>query len=322
MVLSALLCATLVPNDEIELARVFTKGQKLSYEVKSHIMTEFKSGEMAFYLPQEFDVNYTFTMAVQEAKPDGFAVVLYERPSMTFIDGETAESPPKSKVEKVGLKYKLNLSPINEITEVTDLNPKKDEKKKDGDKSLRLLAPAPAAQDSIVGNMVRELNSLALFTGSIDSSLDFSPKLPLDAVKPGDTWKKTVSYQPRQIKGTEKQAVQRLDYTFTYDGLADSNGQKVHRITASLDLDTDAAKFLNQVMGTKPEESGLSELRLKMKNKITFDLDLKTLTTLRANGESTGGFTLTAKRDGDEQTYDEKITGRSSMKLVSNTAGG
>jgi len=302
--------------DEVELARKMTTGEKLAYEVKSNLMAEIKAGDMSFFLPQEFDVNYKFTMTVENARPDGFATVLYERPTMTMIDGETAERPPKETVEKIGWKLRLTLSPINELTDVKDLSEKKKKDGKSGDGRIRLWgAPVAPIQDGGVGRMIQELNSLAMFVGNLDSSLDFSPKLPFDSVKPGSTWKKTVSYQPREIKGTDKQAVQRLDYVYTYEGLADSGGKKVHRVTAKLDLDTDAAKFINQSMGTKPEESGLKELRLRMKANLSFDLDSETKTTLRAEGASEGGFAIvTTQRD--EPVYEEKIKGHTTLRLV------
>ncbi len=53
--------------------------------------------------------------------------------------------------------------------------------------------------------------------------------------------------------GIEPQAVQRLDYVYSYDGVVDSNGQKVHRVTAKLNLDTDAAPYINSFMGRRPE---------------------------------------------------------------------
>ncbi|MBS1714293.1 MAG: hypothetical protein JST30_08135 [Armatimonadetes bacterium] len=318
----SLIALLLLPGqDEVELARKMTTGEKLDYEVRSNLMAEIKAGDMSFFLPQEFDVNYKFSMTFENARPDGFATVLYERPSMTLIDGETAERPPKQTVEKIGWKLRLTLSPINELTDVKDLSEKKKDGKdgkdgKGGNGQLRAVGRLPrSVQDGGIGRMIQELNSLAMFVGNLDSSLDFSPKLPFDSVQPGATWKKTVSYQPREIKGTDKQAVQRLDYVYTYEGLADSGGKKVHRVTAKLDLDTDAAKFINQSMGTKPEESGLKELRLRMKALLTFDLDKDSKATLRAEGASEGGFAIVTT-DRDEPVYQEKIKGHTTLRLL------
>ena len=311
----------LARQDQVELSRTFTTGQTLSYNVKTHLLAEEKNIAMSFFLPQEFDVNYAFTMKVEDAKPDGFATVLYERPTMTFIEGETNEAPPKTTVNKSGWKLRLTLSPINEITDIKDLSEKKkDDKGGKGDKGGGYLFRDgiinKAAQSNFIGKMIQELQSLAMFVGGLDSALDFSPKLPLDDIKPGDTWKKTVSYQPRELKGTEKQAVQRLDYTYTYNGLADAEGKKVHRVTAVLDLDTDAAKFINQAMDTKPEESGLKELRLQMKATIVYDLDEKTKTTLKATAESKGGFSIFVTQSPDQAVVEEKMAGKSVMTLA------
>lgn len=317
--LPLLVAATaLAHQDEVELSRKFTSGQTLAYSVKTHMLAEEKGYGMSFFLPQEFDVNYDFTMKIEDARPDGFATLLYERPSMTFIDGETNDKPPVTTVNKTGWKLRLTLSPINEITDLKDLT----EKKKDGkDGQLALWTTAFGSprrpEQDFIGRMIQQLRSLAMFVGNLDSSLDFSPKLPLDDVKPGSSWKKTVSYQPRELKGTDKQAVQRLDYTFKYDGLVDSGGKKVHRVTANLDLDTDAAKFINQAMQSTPEESGLKELRLTMKATIVFDLDEKTKTTLKATAESKGGFSIFVTQRPDEAVLEEKMTGKSVITLTS-----
>lgn len=300
----------------IELYRQFKAGEKLTYAVESHILTEQQQYGFPYFLPQEFDIKYGFTIAVKEMKADGFAELEYLRPTMTFIDGETAELPPKSKTEKVDWRLLLTLSPINEVTNVRDLNPPKPPTGGTG----RLSAITPGRfgslrQDS-VGRMIGELHSLALFAGNLDSALDLSPKLPVDEAVPGDTWQRTVSYQPRQLKGTDRQAVQRLDYTYTYEGLVESGGKKVHRITGKLSLETDAAKFINQSLGMKPERSGLKALNLKLDTTIRFDLDEKTKHTLRAVGESTGGFTIEVTQL-DGPALVEKITGRTEMRLVS-----
>ncbi len=303
------------PQDEVELVRKFTTGQTLNYEFKTHLEDEAKAAGWAFFMPSEQDVNYGFTMKVEDARKDGFAVILYERPVMTFIDGETADHPPRTKVEKVGLKVRLTLSPINEITDAKDLSPKKP-----GDSGGGLYsfsAPSAVAQTDIVTKMVSELNALAMFIGNLDSALDFSPKLPLDDVKPGATWQKTVGYQPRDIKGTDKQAVQRLDYTYTFDGLVDSDGKKVYQVTAALDLDTDASKFLNQVMGMTSDESGLKELKLQLKTKIVYLLDQVTKNTLKATAESKGGFSITTTDDPDTPAFQQRMTGRSTLVLKS-----
>jgi len=319
--LTAIAAFLLAPvQNEVELVRTFTTGQTQTFEVKSHILTEGKSAEMSFYMPEEFDVNYGFTLKIEQARPDGFAVLVYERPTMNLIEGETSDHPPKTTIEKTGWKSRLTISPINELTDVLDLSPKKPVKGKDGNggKGVFLVGRMfGAGQDGGIDQMIQELHSLAMFIGNLESSLDFSPKLPLDTVKPGGTWKKTVSYQPRELKGTDKQAVQRLDYTYKYEGLVPLDGKRVHRVTAVLELDTDAAKFINQLMGMKPEESGLKELRLQLTTKIVFDLDEKTKTTLSIVADSKGGFKIVTTENPETPVFEEKITGKSTLRLVS-----
>ncbi|MBL8064439.1 MAG: hypothetical protein JNM34_01145 [Chthonomonadaceae bacterium] len=313
--LSVLLVSSIMQTaPEVELLRKFSTGTTQNYSVHSHIISEIKEEGMSFFLPMEFDLKYAFSIKVEEARKDGFAVVLYQRPTMTFVDGETADHPPRTKDEKVDYKVRMTLSPINEITDVTDLNPKKKESNK-GFKVLTNLTKAPR-QDGLF-SMIQEVRSLAMFSGNLDSSLDFSPKLPLEEVKTGDTWKKTVSYQPRELKGTGKQAVQRLDYTFTFEGLQEWNAKKAYVIRANLDLDTDAAKFIHQITGTNPETTGLKEVRLKLKNDIKFYLDEKTFSTMFAEAVATGGFKIVASDQPDEPVYEEKVTGKSTLKLLS-----
>jgi hypothetical protein len=302
--------------EPVELYRQFKAGEKLTYALDSHILTEQQEYGFPFFLPQEFDIKYGFTIAVKEMKADGFAEVEYARPTMTFIDGETAETPPKSKTEKVDWRLLLTLSPINEVTNVRDLNPPKPPPGTAKKLAIRLPSRLGLARQDTVGQMIGELHSLALFAGNLDSALDLSPKLPVDETAPGETWKRTVSYQPRELKGTDRQAVQRLDYTYTYDGLVEEGGKRYHRVTGKLSLDTDAAKFINQSLGMKPEQSGLKSLKLKLDTTIRFDLDEKTKHTVRAVGDSTGGFTIEVTQL-EGPALIEKITGRTEMRLVS-----
>ncbi len=302
--------------DEIELARSFTKGQIMVYDVKSNLQSEIKEGEMSYFLPVEVDINFQSTSRVQDVK-DGFASILYERPEMVIIDGETADSPPKTHVEKIGVKALLTLSPINEVTDVKDLSDKKGVKKS----GLSLLAIhrdySNNSKQDFISSLVGNLQQMALFIGNLDISLDLSPKLPVEPVKPGDTWKKTVSYQPQSLKGTDKQAIQRLDFVYKYEGLKEVDGRKVHQVSASLDLDTDAALFLNQVLGMKPEESNLKEVRMVYKSRLVFDLDEKTKMTLSATGESAGKFDIILNSDPNNPIHQQKFKARNKLKLVS-----
>jgi len=313
--LTAVAFAAFLNQGDIELQRKFTQGQKLTYQVKSHILVEHSEINLPIGIPEELDINYESSLLFKEVKPTGFATVEYRRPTMVEITGETAQSAPKSKTEKVDINYTMQLSPINEITEAVKLEDKKGGTSKLMRSYTALPVAPPTAQ--LIGQFSGELYRLALWIGSMETSLEFNPKLPFEDVKPGDTWKRTVSYQPQALKGGKgKQAVQRLDLTYKYEGRAQVNGKEVERITATVKLDTDAAPFVNQLLDMKPGESGLKALKLKMDSNLVFDLDPKTLLTLTAKSKSKGSWSLYLTRFGDQPRVEEQITGESSLKLA------
>jgi hypothetical protein len=307
--------ALFVPAQTVDLNRVFSKGEKQTYSVEASLLIESRQGNLKTFLPEDYGVEYKFTTEVTELKADGICEMRYKRPTMTEISGETPESPPKRKVTPIKMDAVLTVSPINEILNFKDMNPPKTPPKKGGGLlAMGTLPIAPVAQ--IPSQFQQEIFRLALFLGSMDSSLDLSPKLPLDEVKVGETWKKTVGYSPQVLKGKDgKSAVQRLDYTYTYRGIVDSDaGQKVHRVTADLKLDSDIAPFMNDLMGLKPEESGLKSMKLKLDATITFDLDLKTRRTLLAVAESNGGMSVVLTQQPNEPFAEIRLKGRTTMQ--------
>jgi hypothetical protein len=333
MILStfALAAALAAPQDgkAVTLARVFPKGEKLAYSVTSNLQVETRPYGIQTFMPEEMDLNYKFTTEVKQLKNDGVAIVRYTRPTMTQVDGETYERPPKTTVEKVNFNYDLTLSPINKILEMKDLNPPK--KPKPGGTggggalshfATRNLASMQGSLQAVMGQFISDLYRLALNVGSIDSAMDFSPKLPLDDVKVGDTWKETVSYQPQKLKGKDgKQAVQRLDYTFTYKGAVKVNGKPFERVTATLDLNTDLGAFLNQLMDTKPDESHLKSIPIQLKQTIDYDLDPATKRTVFAVSKSEGGFSINIT-DLTVPVQEERLKGATTLRLVTIGATG
>jgi hypothetical protein len=302
--------------ETVELERVFVKGEKSQYSVESVLNMESRQYGLNTFMPEDLDINYKFTTEVLALKTDGYCEMSYKRPTMTTIEGETAESPPKTKVDKVGIDLRLDVSPINEITKVVDLNPPKPPAKTPPKKDGLWMGPkGPAAVQ--LGQFTQEIFRLALFLGSLDSSLDFSPKLPFEPVKVGETWKRTVGYSPQALQGKEgKSAVQRLDYVFTYAGVQESGGKQVHRVTANLALDTDIGPFINQMMGTTPEQSGLKSMQLKLDATIDFDLDLKTRKTLKAVAQSKGGITVMITQLPNSPAEEVRLKGRTVMQLL------
>jgi len=308
----------------VKLNRTFIKGEKLRYDVKSTINAEARQLGLETWMPEDFDIQYQFTTEVVEMKADGIADLKYLRPTTTEIAGETAARPPQKKIDKTNLDMLLTVTPVNEILKIKDLA-KKDPPAKPAAKPkppVRWIVPETGLppQDTlsqILGTFVGEIYRLSLFLGPLDSSLDFSPKLPFDEVEVGETWKRTAGYSPQKLQGKgDKLAVQRMDYTYTYVGVLESQGKTVHRITADIELKTDLAEFVHQTYGVKSDVTGLKEIPLEFKGKLEFDLELKSHRTLRAFGTSEGGYKVMVVQLPNQPVQEEKFKGRTILKLV------
>jgi hypothetical protein len=311
MLTAALIALAAGPTVEpVELVRTFTQGESYTYEVRSFLQLETKEYPLAYYLPSLVDLNYDFTAKVNKVRPSGFAEIYYERPEMIQIDGETAERGPLTTKEKIDWKINLVLSPINEIIEMEDLTPKKDD---GGTTPLFFNSVETAAPQGGGMDIIGEIQRLALFIGSLDSAIDFSPKLPFDEVEPGDTWERTASYQPQKTR-SGKTEVQRLDYVFTFDGVKDWKGIKIYQITSKLELDSDAAPWLNRLMRVPEGRETLMKMPLKLEAKIIYRLDMETKRTLSAFAESNGGWEMFMRGDGLKATVSQKIKGRTTLK--------
>ncbi|HEY3781823.1 MAG TPA: hypothetical protein VGL56_12120 [Fimbriimonadaceae bacterium] len=287
-------------------------GEKLSYSVKSHVQVEVRQVGLETWLPNDLDLNYTFTEQVTEIKPGGMMAIHYKRPTMTVIQGETYDTPEKTTVDKLNLDYGLTVSPINEIVAEKDLNPQKPK----GSAYIHLHSKSGWKQGAAsILDFVGEIYRLALNTGSMDGSLDFAPKLPLDDVKPGDTWKKTVGFSPQKLKGKNKNAVQRLDYTYTYVGVMDSNGKNVYRVTADLSTSSNLAEFFFEATGLNSEDTLIKAIPLNLKQHIDFDLDMKTGETLHAQSQATGGFSIQTT-ESEQALHEERFKGGTELNLL------
>jgi hypothetical protein len=314
--------ATAPPTEQvapIQLGRVFQKGQRLAYEVRSNLQIEQRQFGLHTFIPSELDINYDFTLEVQEMKADGIAQVLYLRPTMTQIDGETYAAPPKTTVHRTNIRLQLDVSPINEILNIRDLNPPSPAPARpDASRALMASGLQGAPEIPVISRYIQELYRLALFIGALDSGMDFSPKLPYEEVRPGATWRRTVGYQPQRLPGaTGETVVKRLDYTFTYDGIVESGGRRVHRVTATLGLDTDAAPMLNQMVPGGAATTGLSRAELKLSARIRFDLDLESMHTILAQAESEGSTRIFATQLGNEPALEDRFRGRTTLRLAS-----
>ncbi len=328
LVLAILLSGNTAQAKPIELTRKFTTGEKLSYFARAQFTEEERSGSLQTFIPHDEEINYRYTMTVQKMKADGIAEVLYQRPTMNIVMGDTAQSAAKTMTEKLDLKFLLDISPINEVVGQKDLNPKKP-KKEDGLRNrpelVRILRQGSQSDGVALGllfSFVGEIQRLAFFVGPLDSGLDIAPKFSFDEVTIGSTWKKTVGYSPQKLKGQgDKQAVQRLDYTYTYMGVMKSKeGKDIQRIQAKVKLDTDLVDYGRQLAGGSSSSSFLKSVPLKFEGVIDFDLDMATLHMVKAVAESKGSFSIQAK--GAEQAIMEnRFQGSTKVKLEGRSIG-
>jgi hypothetical protein len=300
----------------IILERKFEKGEKLTYRVRADLGIQTRAGELVTFIPQDEGIEYDFTIQVNGIKTDGIADAVYDRPIIKVILGETFDQPQKTVVEKVGTKYQMGISTINEVLNVNDLNPPK---KKTNSLTLDRIHRATLAKraQAMFDSFIDEVRRLSVFVGPLDTSLDLNPKFPLDAVVPGDTWKKTVGFQPQKLKGAGgKQAVQRLDVTYTFEGNAKRGQTEVRLVVATLKLDTDLSEFLNQEAEVTSEETGIKKFPLRLDATVKYDLDPVSGRTLGAEATSTGGFELVLTEDDSRPMVEEKFKGRTTLSLL------
>lgn len=308
---------TAAPAAPVTLERKFRKGDVLNYEVVANLQAETRELGLNTFMPHDIELRYRFSTEVLAMKADGIAEVRYRRPTFTERQGETYDEPAKTNVERVNQVLKLTVSPINEVLSVTDEAPKKPAPRRPGGLFFMNRQDSPADQLApLIGRFLTDLYRLSAMVGSFDSGMDFMPRLPLDAVKAGDTWERTTSYQPRSLGSGGRQAVQRLDTKFTYRGLVSVNGQNVHRVDAELKLDTDLAAFVNQMLEVKPDESNLKSIPLKLTQNVRYDLDPKDLRTLRAVAETEGGFQIVVNQFPNEPVQEERVKARTVMRLL------
>lgn len=298
----------------IELRRVYKAGQRLTYAVKAAYTEESRGGNQITFLPQGYEQSYTFLLDILKLKADGFADARYRRPKFVFTIGDTAERGPVARVLDRNQVVRLQLSPINEVTDIVDETPKK--KTQSFRAAGRRLQQADGATFGLYQQFSQEIAQLSFFLGGFDSSLDLAPRLPIEEVAPGDTWKRTVGYAPQKIKGEKaKQDITRLDYLYTYVGIIPSNGKKVHRITATLKLDTDVAEFGRQLAG-EGGRNVLSKAPITLDASIEYDLDLKTLDTIRAVARSQNSSKLYV-RGIPNPVQETRAKGTTTLTLVS-----
>lgn len=306
------------PAAEVLVNRKFVKGEYNSYRMNALLVVELKQKGLETFIPTETGYEYAFNTQVHSIDPDGNASMRYDRGPTYRIDQDFANGTNKRVKESDALKYDIILTPINHFIEAKEVKPATKPGAKPTAKFFRPVQGMPGGiqlTDILAGQYISDLYRLSLFVGSLDSSFDFSPKLPEEPIKVGDTWLATVSYQPQKLSGTNRQQVQRLDMTYRYDGPMTVNNKKIERISATLGLDNDLVPFINQTYGMSTSESPLKSFRLKFDSKLTFDLEPKTFKTLRGQAISNGLVVVQLK--GEDGNYGErKITGESNFVLL------
>lgn len=307
------------------LQRTTKAGEKLKYSVKSFLQLETREIGLDTFIPETVDIVYDFTADAVKEKADGIFDFHYKRPTMSVTDGETADSPRKTTVEKSNFDLMLTVSPINEFLEIKDLAPKPATPKKTGGGGIRPFGVKPIGQQDVVlggfvGQFISEVQRLALFIGSLDNAIDFQPKLDFREVSPGDTWKRTVSYSPQKLQSKNgKTVMQRLDYVYTYKGVVESGGQKVNRVSAALKMSSDLVQYVKDNFDVSEVKFGFNELSFHLDAQIDYDLDLKTGHTLKALAKSDGGFRIVVTQYPDDPIVEQKLKGTTKLTLVSKT---
>ena len=245
---------------------------------------------------------------------DGNASMRYERGPTYQINTDPETLAAKKNKESDPFKIDLVLSPINHFIEIKEVKAPAKYSPKLNVMLQQQISPTDITQ-IFAGSYIMDLYRLSLFVGSLDSSFDFSPKLPEDPIKVGDTWLNTVSYQPQKTGAGPQTMVQRLDMKYRYDGQKTVNNKKVERISATLSMDSELTSFINSQYGMSASESPIKGMRLTFKSDVTFDLEPKTFKTLRGQALSNGTVKLDWK--GEEGTFAErKWTGESNFVLA------
>ena len=309
LALATLLRPYAAQDAAVTLERKFVKGETRKYQVRSHLTIETDETGSPVAIPEEVSFEYDFTSKVTDVMQSGFAAIDYRRPALVQIDGETFDAPPRSHALTSNEHIALTLSPINEVTEMKTVSGTHATLMFRREEPTTLLQALPFSTS---------LYQMAVMIGGPDSSIDFNPKLPFEPVAPGATWKRTVSYTPQSLKGNAsgKQAVQRVDMTYTYVGRKTVGGATVVRIEGALNLDTDVTRFVADSMGLPMDRSPVKSLKVVLHGKILFDLSPADLHTIRASATSNGDYLLMVQRGNQMLQVHQKITGTNKLKSV------
>lgn len=318
----ASLAVAAVQDAPVVLERKFTAGDRFVYKFNTKTFSDDRDYQFDMFMPNTQESMYTATTDVLEVKPSGAVVCRWVVSDAWFILGENASRDEMRIKDKEGADYRVEVTQVNDILDMRDNRPPKPEKnapKTEADWMRSLMAAAvQPTLDQWVGQYVGPIYQLAGFTGGPYSGLDFAPKLPLDEVKVGDTWKKTVGFSPQKLRNDKdkKMAVTRLDYTYTYRGLVEEDGKKYLKITSACSLKTDVNDFLGQLMGSQ-ENSPMSKAPLTWDAKVEYWLDPVTLHTINIEASSEGKFEMWVKEIKEQAYQESRLRSKASYKLVS-----
>ena len=311
----------------ITLNHIYFTGQTSQYRIRAKLHIEERNANLLTFMPSNNIFKYDFYLRTLNVEA-GNGTIRYYRPSISQLVDDGSSIDPKPHVTKLKMKADLVMSPINAILDDTDLSKKSAPKKKKSpihsNQPLFVLSKNMSyRQDGLnpLLGFVQQVELLAVYIGGPGSSLDFAPQFSLYPVKVGDTWKQTVGYQPQNLAegaGKQKSVVQRLDLIYTYRGDSTYRGKPVRLVTATIDLKTDLAKFVEDQFRESESVSHLKSFPLHLHEEMSFYLNPKTDQTIAADVHSTGGFKILTTFS-PNPVEEMKLRGKNHMYLLSNS---
>jgi len=247
-------------------------------------------------------------MKVEKLKPDGIADVRFQREKISVRSGETFESGPKTEEIKTNENLVFTLAPTNQILSVRDESKKPPLPAQWATAAGSLSAPV---QD-MISSWIAQMHQLAGFVNFFDRG----PILPEQPVEVGATWEETVGYAPIVVeKGADKGKAlnARIDYKYTYQGVTEYEGRSVYHVRGTYEMNTDAAKYIEELLKDQREMSPFQEIRLQLKGTVDYYLDRNTCDAFRIRGEAEGYFSMTLKGEPGGPVLEQKIRSRASL---------
>lgn len=314
MMMAAVMALALSPAEPVTLERVFRQGETLTFDFSTRINLDVRDYPLETFIPVNDRVLYTFTLTTERLKPDGVADVRFKRNKVTIRYGERFDEPPKE--EKVGRdeNFLFTLSRTNQVLSLRDESPKPPPSG-GGLRSAMLRYASPAAAEmafDIIDDWITQMHQLAGFV----NFFDLGPILPAHPVEPGETWKETIGYAPVTVaEGADKGRTlnARIDYVYTFMGEANYQGRPVYHIQGTYKHDTDAAKYIEDLLKEARMASPYKEIRLRMEGKVDYYLEKTTCAVIRINAEAEGYFGLTVNQMPDAPVMEEKIKSSASL---------